>query len=205
MARRLLHRKSRTRDARQSGFARLNNAGAGAAGGATGEDGEMSGNESQHHLRIGTGPDRGAGGAATRREYRHGRPRHGEFRAHRDAPRRATRRLAEREGARHLIPVRCISSMPRRSSTTSPPRFHDVTLAFATTARERGQMKRVLSPQESMREAVAEFSRRRSASRSCSGASARASTMTRFPCVTRSRPSRSIPPSPRSTSPRRCC
>ena len=36
--------------------------------------------------------------------------------------------------------------------------LHDVTLAFATTARERGQMKRVLSPQESMREAVAEFS-----------------------------------------------
>jgi tRNA/rRNA methyltransferase len=35
--------------------------------------------------------------------------------------------------------------------------LHDVTLAFATTARERGQMKRVLSPQESMREAVGEF------------------------------------------------
>ncbi len=38
-----------------------------------------------------------------------------------------------------------------------PAALHDVTLAFATTARERGQMKRVLSPQESMREAVGEF------------------------------------------------
>ena len=46
--------------------------------------------------RPGPCPDRHPGRAAARREYRHVRPRHGEFRPLRDAPRCPARRLAER-------------------------------------------------------------------------------------------------------------
>ena len=157
MARRLLHRKSRTRSARQSGFAGLDNAGAGAAGGATGEDGKCL-------ERIAASPsnrDRARSWCWWSRNW-------ARISAWPPAPWRIfglteMRLVAPRDGwpsekarATSSGALHIVDAAQVFDDVTAA--LHDVTLAFATTARERGQMKRVLSPQESMREAVAEFS-----------------------------------------------
>ena len=85
------------------------------------------------------------------------------------------------------------------------PAIADLHFVYATTARPRGMIKTVLDPGTGRRRHAGADRRRGSGSASSSGASAGASTMTRWRLPTSSSPPRSIPPSPRSTSPRRCC
>ena len=77
----------------------------------------------------------------------------------------------------------------------------DLNAVYATTARERGQMKAVLTPSVAMG-ATAAAARARSAA-FCSGRSARASTMTRWRSPIRSSPFPPARPTPRSISRRR--
>ena len=104
---------------------------------------------------------RDSGRAAARREYRHGRARHGQFRADaglrivnpRDGwPNVAAQRAAA--GADHIL---------ERSncSTRVEQAVADLTLLFATTARAHDQAKPVVAPEAAAREIVAAYRRRR--------------------------------------------
>ncbi len=151
-------------------------------------------------LPPGTAPARDPGRAPARREYRHDRPGDGQFRTlelrlvnpKNGWPKKGVREAAS--GATYVLDRATIFP-------TVAEALADLNFVLATTARERGQMKRVFAPDEGMAEVCARPGQRIGV---MFGRERVGLSNARCPWPTPSSPFRSRPTSPRSTSPRPC-